>query len=271
MIWGTCRLSQPRVHGDGHDELSRIRVRRRVHDAQRNRSHVVEPRWRAGGDTGRSLVQSGDGLSNPPRPQSRWDAPARARRSHSTGHDVRVHGRSAPAERMALPDAGYSTTRLIVSTGPFHLEPGRNGKSRPFSWLRPAWTGGTLSAVFASGPRCSRVRRLLPIAHPSPTRMAHTLDLPASPLSSTDRPRAIPTATHWTYTWRFGDGAVGNGVRPMHSYASPGVYPVRLTVFDATLGTEDTTSAHVAPVDSASALLTASGPAVRPSRRGPWS
>ena len=203
-------------------------------------------------------------LSNPPRPQSRWDAPARARRSHSTGHDVRVHGRSAPAERMALPDAGYSTTMdFVVSTRPFHLEPGQERE---------------ITAVFvaASGlDRWDAVRRLrerakvLKSQAPPPNR---------APLADADGPytgfagipiefdgsaSSDPDGNALTYTWRFGDGAVGNGVRPMHSYASPGVYPVRLTVFDATLGTEDTTSAHVAPVDSASALLTASGPAVR--------
>jgi PKD repeat protein len=65
------------------------------------------------------------------------------------------------------------------------------------------------------------------------------------------------------YTWRFGDGPIGSGVQPSHTYAAAGTYPVRLSVIDAHLGTEDSTTAQIAPVDSAAALLTASGPAVR--------
>ncbi|HYJ32927.1 MAG TPA: PKD domain-containing protein [Candidatus Binatia bacterium] len=72
-----------------------------------------------------------------------------------------------------------------------------------------------------------------------------------------------PDGDALVYTWRFGDGAIGSGVQPLHTYTAAGRYPVRLSVFDAHLGTEDSTAAQIAPVDSAAALLTASGPAVR--------
>jgi PKD repeat protein len=35
-----------------------------------------------------------------------------------------------------------------------------------------------------------------------------------------------------TYTWNFGDGATGSGVNPVHTYSSPGLYTIILTVQD---------------------------------------
>jgi len=43
-----------------------------------------------------------------------------------------------------------------------------------------------------------------------------------------------------TYAWDFGDGTSGNGVRPTHTYATPGTYTVQLTVTDE-MGTECST------------------------------
>ena len=150
MIWGTCRLSQPRVHGDGHDGLSRIRVRRRVHDAQRNRSHVVEPRWRAGGDTGRSLVQSGDG----PVQSSAASIPM---------------GRPGTSATIPLDGSRRTRTRAIRSSREDGSTPTR-GTPRPWTSSYPpgrfTWSpgrNGEITAVFvaASGlDRWDAVRRL---------------------------------------------------------------------------------------------------------------
>ncbi len=67
------------------------------------------------------------------------------------------------------------------------------------------------------------------------------------------------------FIWDFGDGARGGGPRPVHAYAEPGVYTVRLVVSDGRGGTgQDTTSATVRVCEPPSASLTASPPAVAP-------
>lgn len=45
-----------------------------------------------------------------------------------------------------------------------------------------------------------------------------------------------------TYTWQFGDGAVGSGVEAMHAYTAPGTYTVILTVVDEDSMTASTTT-----------------------------
>ena len=64
---------------------------------------------------------------------------------------------------------------------------------------------------------------------------------------------ADPDGTVASYAWSFGDGSpAGTGVRPSHSYASAGTYPVRLTVTDdkgaSAVVSHDVTV--TAPVDS---------------------
>ena len=51
-----------------------------------------------------------------------------------------------------------------------------------------------------------------------------------------------------TYLWSFGDGTSAQGVAPSHSYASPGTYPVTLTVYGSSGGQSiDTTQAVISP------------------------
>ena len=42
-----------------------------------------------------------------------------------------------------------------------------------------------------------------------------------------------PDAPITSYSWSFGDGGTGTGVKPVHTYVTPGVYSVTLTVTDA--------------------------------------
>ncbi|MET9398922.1 S8 family serine peptidase [Kitasatospora sp. NPDC002965] len=53
-----------------------------------------------------------------------------------------------------------------------------------------------------------------------------------------------------TYSWDFGDGATGTGVRPVHTYGAYGVYTVRLTVTDGS-GRTSRNSAAVRATDPA--------------------
>jgi hypothetical protein len=41
-----------------------------------------------------------------------------------------------------------------------------------------------------------------------------------------------PSSTITRYSWDFGDGSVGNGIRPLHAYAAEGSYVVTLNVTD---------------------------------------
>jgi PKD repeat protein len=47
-----------------------------------------------------------------------------------------------------------------------------------------------------------------------------------------------PNNDFLSYSWDFGDGRTGRGVRTLHVYATPGTYTVRLTVSDGELSAE---------------------------------
>ena len=55
-----------------------------------------------------------------------------------------------------------------------------------------------------------------------------------------------PDGTLQQYTWDFGDGSSGTGVRPNHAYDAGGTYPVRLTVADNGGATDTVTRQVVA-------------------------
>ena len=48
-----------------------------------------------------------------------------------------------------------------------------------------------------------------------------------------------------SYQWSFGDGATATGPTPTHAYASPGTYPVILTVSDGVAAAADTARAFI--------------------------
>ncbi len=65
-----------------------------------------------------------------------------------------------------------------------------------------------------------------------------------------------------SYAWDFGDGNVGTGVAPLHTYGSAGVYAVSLVVNDGQVGSvADTTSATIdAPLVNVPPVAHAGGP-----------
>jgi PKD repeat protein len=60
-----------------------------------------------------------------------------------------------------------------------------------------------------------------------------------------------PDADPLTYTWDFGGGATGTGVRPTYGFAGTGSYPVKLTVSDGTSAVEATNTVNVTAPASA--------------------
>lgn len=158
----------------------------------------------------------------------------------------------------------FGTVQFLMSAGPFTLAP---GEERTVSFALLAAAGiDPMDAVRRLRERATAMRSL----PPPPANRAPIADaggpysgFAGTPLQFDGSASRDPDGDALVYTWRFGDGAIGNGVQPLHAYTAAGSYHVRLSVFDAHLGTEDSTTAQVAPVDSAAALLTASGPAVR--------
>lgn len=67
-----------------------------------------------------------------------------------------------------------------------------------------------------------------------------------------------PDADELTYSWDFGDGATGSGVKPVHDYASGGSRTVTLTVSDGTVtdSTTRTVATSAAAVDFVASAAT---------------
>lgn len=163
------------------------------------------------------------------------------------------------------PEHGYwNTVQFLVSAGPFELAP---GEERTVTYALLAAAGiDPMDAVRRLRERAAALRA----APPAPANHAPVAEaggpysgFAGTPVRFDGSGSQDPDGDALIYTWRFGDGALGSGVQPLHTYAAAGSYLVRLSVLDAHLGTEDSTTAQIAPVDSAAALLTASGPAVR--------
>ncbi|HWI18546.1 MAG TPA: PKD domain-containing protein, partial [Vicinamibacterales bacterium] len=70
-------------------------------------------------------------------------------------------------------------------------------------------------------------------ATPNPALVLQTVafDASATTASGTDGARAL-CDTRCTYSWSFGDGRSGSGIRPFHTYTTIGTYLVTLTVVD---------------------------------------
>jgi len=67
-----------------------------------------------------------------------------------------------------------------------------------------------------------------------------------------------PDGDPLTYEWTFGDGNVGTGDMPMHSYATPGIYDVCLTVNDGYVDSEPACTLAVV-YDPAGGFVTGGG------------
>lgn len=73
---------------------------------------------------------------------------------------------------------------------------------------------------------------------------------------------ADPNGDPLTYSWTFGDGSIGTGVNPMHTYAASGNYTVTLVVNDGNLDSDPvTTTAEIAvPPANRAPVADAGGP-----------
>jgi hypothetical protein len=72
-----------------------------------------------------------------------------------------------------------------------------------------------------------------------------------------------PDGQPLTYVWDFGDQVSGNGIAPLHAYASGGVFIVGLTVTDGSLSASASTTATVQDVFPATGFLEGGNKTVR--------
>lgn len=142
-----------------------------------------------------------------------------------SGLDSVVDVTSTPGGGVALVEAGFTASGL---------EPGRVWVLEPTSaqrpWPRPSASASGLVASFDS-------------------RVADA-DTPDSGLS---------------WSWDFGDGTLSTDAKPVHTYAAPGVYIVRVAVSD---GTSTGTDALAVSVGQSLPTVTIAAPAGSPSAIG---
>ena len=104
--------------------------------------------------------------------------------------------------------AGNYEVRLVVDDGKVKSDP------------------SITSAAISAPPM-----NLAPLADPGGPYAAE----PAQSITFDGSASADPNGDSLTYSWDFGDGSMGSGVNPTHSYAAAGTYTVTLTVNDGQL------------------------------------
>ncbi len=116
------------------------------------------------------------------------------------------------------PAAGTYEVRLIVSDADSNSE--------------PSVTSATISAP---------PMNLVPTADPGGPYAGET----GQPIEFNGSASSDPNEDVLTYSWDFGDGAMGDGVAVAHSYAADGTYTVTLTVDDGQVADTATTTATI--------------------------
>ncbi len=116
------------------------------------------------------------------------------------------------------PEAGRYEVRLVVSDGQ--------------SSSAPSVTSATISAP---------PMNIAPTADPGGPYVGE----PGRPVEFNGSASSDPNGDALTYAWDFGDGAMGDGVAPLHSYAADGTYTVTLTVDDGQATDTATTTVTV--------------------------
>lgn len=163
---------------------------------------------------------------------------------------------------------GYGEIQLMASSGPFRLAPGEeqevvialigatgNDQREAIGLLRDA----------ARTAKESLHRYTRPAQNQSPTANAGgpysgRSGVPVSfDGTGSQDPEGLPLAFQWT----FGDGTVGAGSQPFHTYAQDGSYPVVLAVSDGAQTDSDSTFAEIATIDTAAVALLPSDPVIR--------
>ena len=143
------------------------------------------------------------------------------------------------------------TAALWVASYPVKAEMGE-GAPTPAPTTLPAATEADDNSVF------------LPIVV---VQAAHLVDVPITGLTAASSPTKLDTATYFTatisggtnvtYAWSFGDGGIGSGANPTHTYAAVGSYTAIVTATNSLSSASAATAVTV--VDVPITGLTAAG------------
>ncbi|WP_375425374.1 PKD domain-containing protein [uncultured Friedmanniella sp.] len=140
-------------------------------------------------------------------------------------------------------DAADPETRYFASSSGLNSNP-------TYGFLDVHATADTLRASFVRAAGGTLADSFTLTRRPAPTNVApvasFTSSCPALSCTFDAAGSSDPDGTIASYAWNFGDGSTGTGVAPGHSYATPGSYPVTLTVTDNGGATAQRT-ANVAP------------------------
>jgi PKD repeat protein len=154
---------------------------------------------------------------------------------------------SAVSNGVAAFDASASTTTNATITGySWNFGDGTTGTGRTVSHPYAVGTWTVQLTITDSQGRTATVSHPVTVTTPvnqpptaAFTATASALTATFSAVTSTDGDGSIAS-----YAWTYGDGGVGSGVNPTHTYTAGGSYTVRLTVTD-NLGAQGTTTKTV--------------------------
>jgi PKD repeat protein len=139
-----------------------------------------------------------------------------------------------------------------ASNGGAHF---RFDTSQPFGEANEIWLPFTANPSGGSG-RIEVVRPMRADAS-AVSMVIHDPDNPAKRIGCVD---LMPSVADLTYTWSFGDGAVGEGPDPDHTYTSAGTYDASVTVAAAHAGHAGHGGADPAPVTTKVRVVVAAPP-----------